>query len=210
MELFIENLKRRYAVQKFDPTKKVSQEEIENIIEVFRLSASSFGLQPWKLFIVTDEDTKAQIMQGSYYQEQIGYNSHLLVFAKMTQIDTNLVTKYIDTSARIQGIPRENLAGYEKTLASFVTHTPKESLDIWAREQVFLALGNVMAYLASKHIDSCPIGGFDKNTINQILGLKEKGFESVVLLPIGYRSSEDVYAQSQKVRFDTADIAEIL
>lgn len=210
MEKYIENLNWRYAAKEFDNSKKVSREDLENIIEVFRLSASSFGLQPWKLFVVETQELKTKIMEKSWNQKQIWENSYLLVFSKPTNIDSDLVNRYLDKSASANGIKREDLAWYEQMLLGFVNWTSKENLDIWAREQVFLALWNVMSYLADKKIDSCAVWGFSKNDVNEILNLTEKWYESVVLLPIWYRSENDKYSKMNKVRFDKEEIFEIL
>lgn len=210
MEKFIENLNWRYATKEFDISKKIDKKEIENIIEVFRLTPSSFGLQPWKLFVVENEDLKKKIMEKSFNQKQVWENSHLLVFAKISNIDSDLVERFITSASEINWIPKENLDWYKKVMLDFVNGTSKENLDIWAREQVFLALWNVMSYLAEKQIDSCAIWGFSKSAIDEILDLKEKWFESVVMLPIGYRSENDKYSKAKKVRFYIEEISEII
>ena len=210
MEKFIENLHKRYATKEFDLSKKVSKEDLENIIEAFRLTPSSFGLQPWKLFVVENKEIKQKIMENSWNQKQVWENSYLLVFAKKSEINTDLVEKYISKTAEVNWIEKSNLDWYKQMILSFVENTSKEELDTWAREQVFLALGNVMAYLSEKNIDSCAIWGFSKNAINEILNLKEKGFESVVMLPIWYRKEDDVYASRPKVRFSKEEICEFI
>ena len=210
MEKFIENLHKRYATKEFDLSKKVTKEDLENIIEVFRLTPSSFGLQPWKLFVVENKEIKQKIMENSWNQKQVWENSYLLVFAKKSEINADLVEKYISKTTEVNWIEKSNLDWYKQMILSFVENTSKEELDTWAREQVFLALGNVMAYLSEKNIDSCAIWGFSKAAVNEILNLKEKGFESVVLLPIGYRSENDKYASRKKSRFEAEEISEII
>ena len=210
MEKFIENLHKRYATKEFDLSKKVTKEDLENIVEVFRLTPSSFGLQPWKLFVVENIEIKQKIMENSWNQKQVLENSYLLVFAKKTEINEDLVEKYISKTAEVNWIEKSNLDWYKQMILSFVENISKEELDTWAREQVFLALGNVMAYLSEKNIDSCAIWGFSKDAVNEILNLKEKGFESVVLLPIGYRSENDKYASRKKSRFEVWEISEII
>lgn len=210
MEKFIENLHKRYATKEFDLSKKVSKEDLENIIEVFRLTPSSFGLQPWKLFVVENTEIKQKIMENSWNQKQVWENSYLLVFAKKSEINADLVERYISKTAEVNWIEKSNLDWYKQMILSFVENTSKEELDTWAREQVFLALGNVMSYLSEKNIDSCAIWGFSKDAVNEILNLKEKGFESVVLLPTGYRSENDKYASRKKSRFEVWEISEII
>lgn len=210
MEKFIENLHKRYATKEFDLSKKVSKEDLENIVEVFRLTPSSFGLQPWKLFVVENKEIKQKIMEKSWNQKQVWENSYLLVFAKKSEINEDLVEKYISKTVEVNWIEKSNLDWYKQMILSFVENTSKEELDTWAREQVFLALGNVMAYLSEKNIDSCAIWWFSKDAVNEILNLKEKGFESVVLLPIGYRSENDKHASRKKSRFEAEEISEII
>lgn len=210
MTKFIENLNWRYATKEFDSSKKVSREDLENIIEVFRLTPSSYGLQPWKLFVVENEEKKEKIMQNSWNQKQVWENSFLLVFAKPFEISKDLADRHIKNTAKINSVSEDVFAWYRAMLYSFLENNTKENLDFWAREQVFLALWNVMSYLAEKKIDSCAIWGFDKNAIDEILSLKEKWFESVVMLPIGYRKQDDKYADSPKVRFEKDDISEII
>ncbi|ATU05372.1 hypothetical protein BKN14_02875 [Candidatus Gracilibacteria bacterium HOT-871] len=210
MNKFIENLNWRYATKEFDTSKKVSRGDLDEIIEVFRLSASGFGLQPWKLFVIEDEDLKKQIMGAAWNQKQVGENSYLLVFAKNLNVDKNLVDKYLDRSAELNGISRYDLSGYEQTLLGFVDSTPREYLQIFSENQVYLSLGNVLAFLADKKIDSCPVGGFDNEKVDAILSLRDKGFASVILLPIGYRSENDTNLKRKKVRFEKEDIFEIM
>lgn len=210
MNTYLENLQWRYATKIFDTSKKVSSEDLQEIMEAFRLSASSLGLQPWKLLIIENQELKNQIMEGARNQTHIGNNSHLLVFTKPTTITTNLAERHLNTTSTVTGASREQLAGYESMLYQFISGLSETEADTWAREQVFLALGNVLGFLASKRIDACPVGGFDKQKINEVLQLKEKGLESVVLLPIGYRNPEDKYATTPKVRYAVEEVCKII
>lgn len=210
MNKFIENLNWRYATKEFDTSKKVSRGDLDEIIEVFRLSASGFWLQPWKLFVIEDEDLKKQIMGAAWNQKQVWENSYLLVFAKNLNVDKNLVDKYLDRSAELNWISRYDLSGYEQTLLWFVDSTPREYLQIFSENQVYLSLWNILAFLADKKIDSCPVWGFDNEKVDAILSLRDKWFASVILLPIGYRSENDTNLKRKKVRFEKEDIFEIM
>lgn len=210
MEKYIENLKWRYSTKQFDTNKKVSLEDLNEIIEVFRLTASSFWLQPWKLFIIDNYDIKKQIMLSSWSQNQVLENSSLLVFAKPTNIDEELINKHISKTAKLNNLDEANLSWYKELLLNFVNKSDSLYLNSWAREQVFISLWNILSFLAYKKIDSCPIWWFDKDSVDKILNLKEKWFESVVLLPIWYRSEEDKYSKKIKSRFDKEDIYEII
>lgn len=207
---YLENLHWRYATKVFDTTKKVTSEDLEQIIEVFRLSASSLGLQPWKLLIIENQELKNQIMAGAWNQNHVGNNSHLLVFTKPITITPTLAENHLNNTCTLTGVTREELIGYESMLMQFIEGLSEAEADTWAREQVFLALGNVISFLAEKRIDACPVGGFDKQKINEILKLNTKGLESVVLLPIGYRDNQDKYAHTPKVRYAAKEISELI
>lgn len=210
MNKFIENLNWRYAAKKFDTSKQVSREDLEQIIEVFTLSPSSFWLQPWKLFVVENKDLKEKIKEKAFNQEQVWENSYLLVFARLADVTEDLVEKFLDKTAEVRGVSREDLSGYEEVLKGFINNTSKENLDVWAWEQVFLALWNVLNFLADKKIDSCPVWGFDRDSIDEILNLKEKWYKSLALLPIWYRDESDKYSSIDKVRFDKEEVSEII
>ncbi|NVP18068.1 NAD(P)H-dependent oxidoreductase [Candidatus Gracilibacteria bacterium] len=202
----IENLNWRYATKSFDTSKKVSEGDLEEIIEVFRLTPSSFGLEPWKLIIVENSETREKLQAHSWNQSQITQASHLLVFARVKNIDDNYIDNFLNNNSKITGATREQLSGYENMMKGYFSNMTLESKTSWARDQVFLALGNVMNFLAQKQIDSCAIGGFDPSKYDEILELDKLGLASVVVLPIGYRSSDDKNALRPKVRFSKDEI----
>ena len=149
-------------------------------------------------------------MGAAWNQKQVWENSYLLVFAKNLNVDKNLVDKYLDRSAELNWISRYDLSGYEQTLLWFVDSTPREYLQIFSENQVYLSLWNVLAFLADKKIDSCPVWGFDNEKDDAILSLRDKWLASVILLPIGYRSENDTNLKRKKVRFEKEDIFEIM
>ena len=210
MGKYLENLNWRYATKLFDPNKKVSNEDLNQIFEVFRLSPSSYGLQPWKIFIVENKEKRNLIQSHARNQPQISESSHLLVLAKPRIIDTQRIEKYLQSVMKNTGLSREELTGLEGMLNGFLQGSSASQLTNWASEQVHLAMGNLLSFLAEKRIDACPIGWFNKAAIDEILDLQEKGWESVVLLPIGYRRDDDKYANRGKSRFGLEDIVEFV
>jgi|SaaInlLV_10m_DNA_4_1040232.scaffolds.fasta_scaffold02238_5 nitroreductase / dihydropteridine reductase len=210
MTKIIDSLNWRYATKSFDTTKKVSNEDLEEIIEGFRLTASSFWLEPWKLIIVENEGLKNELVNYSFGQKQVWEASHVLVFTRVLSIDNNYVDKSLDNMSSITGASRENLKWYEDVIKWFVSKSSDEVLTWWAREQVFIALWNVMNVLAEKWIDSCAMWWFDSVKYDEVLWLKEKGLASVVVLPIWYRSWDDKYSKYPKVRFSREEIVEIV
>lgn len=201
-------LKWRYATKKFDPQKKVSDKEINDLLECLRLSPSSYGLQPWKFLVISNPDLRAELQKHAYNQPQIVDASHLIVLCAKTTIDKKYVEMYTSEIARIRGIPRESLKEYEQMMTGFVTsHTP-QFLTEWAKRQVYLALGILLESSALKGIDACPMEGFDCIKFDKVLKLESQGLASAVLCTVGYRSSSDDYAQAKKVRFETSAVVE--
>lgn len=210
MTKIIEALNWRYATKSFDTSKKVSSDDLEDIIESFRLTPSSFGLEPWKLIVIENDEIKNELVNYSYNQKQVWESSHLLVFTIRTDLDDNFIDEHLNNNTKITGASRENLSGYENVMKSYFSAMNQEAKEKWAREQVFIALWIVLNTLAQKWIDSCAIGWFNPTKYDELLWLSEKNLKSVVVLPIWYRNIYDKYSKSPKVRYDKQKIVEII
>ncbi len=202
MTNLLDSLKWRYAVKKFDASKKVSEEDLQELVDAFVLTPSSFGLQPWKLLYVENMEKRQEIAKYCWNDSQILESSGIFVFTRVADISDNLVDKFIDFIVEKKGTPREYLKGYEDMMKNFLINLDETEKQHWAEKQVMIALGNMMDICAFKKIDSCPIEGFQKDKIDEILGLSEKWLASVVLLPIGYRDENDEHFKRGKVRFE--------
>ena len=196
----------RYATKQFDPTKKVSEHDLQELLEALRLSASSFGLQPWKFLVVTDATLRKELQPHAWNQSQVVDASHLLVLCARTDVNEVYVKKYMETLASTRKIPVDSLKGYQDMMLGFVAHKDKAALIEWAKLQVYLALGNLVTVCSHKRIDTCPMEGFDATAFDQILGLEKIHLTTAVLCPIGYRSADDHYAAAAKVRFGMDDV----
>lgn len=190
----------RYATKKFDATKKVSPEDLETLLEATRLSASSYGLQPYHIYVITDPDIREQLKPASWGQSQITDSSHLIVFANATDFDENLVDEYLTNVSNTRKIPAEGLKGYGDFMKSKLIDLPQDTKATWTAKQVYLAFGNAMQAAAELKIDTCPMEGFEPETYNKILGLNDKNQNASVVLAIGYRSEEDETQHYAKVR----------
>lgn len=206
MSELIENLNWRYATKSFDTSKKVSESDLEEIIEVFRLTPSSFWLEPWKLIIVENPETREKLQAHSWNQSQITQASHLIVFARVKNIDDNYIDNFLNNNSKITWATREQLSSYENMMKWYFSNLSLDAKTSWSRDQVFLALWNVMNFLAQKQIDSCAIWGFDPSKYDEILELDKLWLASVVVLPIWYRSVDDKNAIRPKVRFSKDEI----
>lgn len=199
-------LEWRYATKIFDKNKKVSENDLEEIIEAFRLTPSSFWLQPWKLIVVRDTKKREELLPNSWNQSQIIDASHLLVLVRIQNAGDKLVDQYLDDMVNKTGATRENLKWYEDMMKWFLNSLSLEQKNAWADRQVMIASGVMMSLLAEKEIDACPIEWFDREKYNEILWLNEKWLSSVLVLPIGYRDESDKYSSRPKIRFQKEDI----
>jgi nitroreductase len=208
-EQVIECLKWRYATKQFDTTKKIAPEIWRAIEESLVLAPSSFGLQPWKFFVVDNPETRQQLLEHSWKQVQVVDASHLVVLAIKTTVDDAEVDRYVQSTADIRNATLESLAGFSKVMKGFLAN-PKLDKAGWATRQVYIASGQLMAAVAMMGIDACPMEGFNAAKYDEILGLTEKGYGAVLVCPVGYRSAEDKYAVAAKVRYGHDEMIEHL
>lgn len=197
---FIKNLEWRYATKKFDTQKKVSPEDLEKIKEAIQLSASSYGLQLYKVLIIEDEETRERLKPASWGQSQITDASHLLVFCNYAKVSNEQIDEFIELKARVQGIAVDNIKGYGEFIKGKLAEQSPLQVDHWTARQTYIALGNLLAACAELKIDACPMEGFEPEKYNEILGLTEKGLSAAVIATIGYRSEEDQTQHAKKVR----------
>ena len=195
----IESLNWRYAT-KIMTGEKISQQTLDNILEATRLSASSYGLQPYNIVVVSNPEIKAQLLPAAYGQSQIVDSSQLLVFSIWKNIGQEEVTSYINDIATTRGISPETLQGFANTILSTVTGLSEEQQQVWATKQAYIALGTALLAAADQKVDATPMEGFIPAKVDRILGLEEKGLKSVVMLAIGKRSEKDALASATKVR----------
>ena len=204
MEL-IEALQWRYATKKMNG-QAVPSEKIETIQEAIRLAATSYGLQPYQVIMVTDPILKGKIHEEACPQPQVVEGSHLLVFAYWDQIDDAQVDAYIQLIADTRNVTTESLSGFTESMkGSFHTKT-REEQQAWASRQAYIGLGHGLVAAALEKVDATPMEGFDAEKMDKLLGLREKGLKSVVVLALGYRDEEQDYlAHAPKVRREKND-----
>lgn len=199
MKNYIENLNWRYATKKFND-KVVPEEDLNSLLEAIKLSASSYGLQPYEVFVIRDKQLRKKLRSAAYDQSQVTEASHLLVFANITRIDESYLDDYLENIAETRDKEIKELEGLKKKLMNSVLEYSPEHLSNWAAKQAYLALGNFLSAAANFHIDSCPMEGFEAEEFDRILDLKEKGLTTAVIAAVGYRSEEDNLQYKNKVR----------
>lgn len=201
----IEHLSWRYATKTFDKNALVKEEKLQVILEAFNLTATSYGLQPIKLVVLQNKELQASLVEHSMNQEQVAQASHILVFCIEKNIDKKYIVDYFNRIKTIRDTPDKILNPFKEFLIEDFTSKSQETIDNWATKQAYLALGNILTVCAIEGVDSCPMEGFDPIKYNEILGLDKKGLESVLLLPIGYRAQDDMFAGFKKVRKEVSE-----
>lgn len=196
----------RYATKKMDATQAVPAEKVERILEAIRLSASSSGLQPYQVLVITDAETKAKIRAHAWDQSQVTDASHLLVFAAWDHYSAERINSMFDLVNEQRGFRNEGWEAYRQKLLNFYPNrTPEENFQHAAR-QAYIGLGSALIAAAEEGVDSTPMEGFEPEVVDEILNLKALGLRSVLLLPLGYRANEgDWLVNLQKVRRSTDD-----
>lgn len=197
----IDKLQWRYATKKMDSTKSVPQEKVEQILEAIRLSASSSGLQPYEVLVITSKAIREKIKAIAWDQTQIVDSSHLLVFAAWDNYTADRINQSFDMTEKLRNFKSEAGDIYRQKLLSGYTARDAETNYNHAAKQAYIGLGTALIAAAYEQVDSTPMEGFDAAALDEILDLKAKGLRSVVMLPLGYRKAdEDWLVNLKKVR----------
>lgn len=197
---FTKNQRWRYATKKFDPAQKVSPENLKTIREAVQLSASSYGLQPYKVIEIENAQLRTELQPLSWGQTQITDASNLFVFCNYLQVADKDVQDYIELKAKTNGLDIDQLAGYGDFVKQKISEKPPEDMQSWTAKQTYIALANAMSACAALEIDCTPMEGFDNEAYNTKLGLTKLGLNACVVLAIGYRHAEDAAQHGKKVR----------
>lgn len=195
----IKNLQWRYAVKKYSE-ESVNDDKIDQIIEAINLTASSCGIQPYRLFVITNPEIRQRLGEGSF-NAQIHASSHLLVFAGFNEVTTAYIEEYVEMMEQQRNLEKGGLKILEDTLICyFFTQTPEQNA-IWSDKQAYIGLGTALIAAAELKVDATPMEGFDPKLFDEVLGLSEKGLHASVILSLGYRDeTNDFLASMPKAR----------
>ncbi len=202
----LKQLNWRYATKHFDPEKKIKSEDLNILLNAINLAPTSYGLQPFNVLVIEDKKVKEKLKEVGYQQPQFTDASHIIVFAAKNNISEKDVDEFMIRIASQRGISVDNLADYKVAMLGKINRLSKGELTTWASKQCYIGLGFLLYTAAQLSIDACPMEGFDNNGFDEVLGLKDKNLNSVVVASIGYRASEDKYQSLSKVRYDLNDL----
>lgn len=195
----IKNLKWRYAVKKYSD-EQVSEGKIDRIVEAINLTASSCGIQPYRLFVITNPELRRRLGEGSF-NAQIHASSHLLVFAGFNEITADYIRDYVGMIEQQRNLENGGLKMFEDTLIDYFSPQTPEQNVIWSDKQAYIGLGTALIAAAELKVDATPMEGFDPKLFDKVLGLSEKGLHASVIMSLGYRdAASDILASVSKVR----------
>jgi len=197
----IDKLQWRYATKKMDPAKVVPEAKVDQILEAIRLTASSSGLQPYEVIVITNKDTRQKIRAVSNDQSQVTDCSHLLVFAAWDTYTVERINAAFDMTEKARNFTSESGAAYRQMLLKAYPARDAEVNFTHTAKQAYIGLGTALIAAAYEQVDCTPMEGFNPSALDEILNLREKGLRSVVMLPLGYRNAdEDWLVKLKKVR----------
>lgn len=202
----IDDLNWRHATKAYDPTQKVSKENIDRIVEAARLAPTSSGLQPFRIAVVTDDAVKDQLAEGAFNPECMREASHVLVFAAWDEYTNERIDAIYDKTTDERDLPRGRFSRYTDMIKELYAGQSADDHFTHASKQAYIAFGLALAQAAELKVDSTPAEGFDNGVVDRVLNLREQGLRSVLVMYVGYRDAErDWLAPMKKVRNATED-----
>ena len=196
----LDSLKWRYAVKRMNGN-KIPEATMNTILEATKLAPSSFGLTPYNIIVVEDEETRKKLQPHFYNQPQVGESSALVIFATWNSITDKEVAQFMQEIADERGLPVESLNDFAIYINGSIKNLTAEQLQIWAAKQTYIALGFTLVAAATEEIDATPMEGFKPDAVDEALGLKELGLHSALAVTLGYRdAANDYLSGAKKVR----------
>lgn len=201
MASIIDALNWRYATKRFQNGKTVSDADLGTLKQAINLTATSFGLQPFRILVISDPELKKQLRAASYDQPQLEESSHVFVFATKTDMSMEYIEDFIKMLAEGRAMQYEDLEGYAQYIKGSIAGMDAEFIKSWNKRQAYIALGSLLAAAGELRVDACPMEGFEPAKYDEILGLGKQGLTAAVIAPVGYRDADnDNTADAAKVR----------
>ncbi len=210
MHTLLEDLNWRYATKKYDPTKKISQDDLDILLEAVRLSPSSYGLLPFKVLLIESAEIREKLKPHSWNQSQITDASHLLAFCSFSEMSEDYIDQHTELIENTRSLEKGQLQGFSNFVKVKVKEKSITEQAEWNARQTYIALGILMQSCAALKIDATPMEGFEPEKYNEILGLNERNLNATLVCAIGYRSEEDSNQHLKKVRKPMSEFLEIV
>lgn len=206
-EILHRQMNWRYACKKFDSSKVIREEDWNILAETLRLSASSYGLQPWKFVVVKNPELRQKLRDLSWGQSAVTDASHFIVLTYLEKIDENYIEKFMGHIAHVRGVDVSTLTRFrDNILRDLLLGRHAPTLGAWAQRQTYIAMGSFLTTAALMEIDTLPMEGLDPEGYDHALGLESSGYKTVGAIACGYRSVDDKTQHAKKVRFELGDV----
>jgi len=196
----LESLNWRYATKKFNADRTLTDAQVDQLLEAGNLAASSYGLQPYKLLVIKNQDLQDQLVPHSYNQQQVADASHVIVIAVRTDVNADYINAFSARVEETRGLDAGAMDAYRDVMLGTIGKLSAEDLYQWSAKQTYIVLGTMMAAAAQLEIDTCPMEGFVPAKYDELLDLESKNLRSVLVLPVGYRAEDDSNQHQKKVR----------
>lgn len=208
-EIIHKQLNWRYACKKFDPTKIIREQDWNILTESLRLTASSYGLQPWKFIVVQNPELRQKLLDHSYKQTPVTEASHFIVFTYKEQLDEAHIDRFVAEAAKARGVEPSALVKFRDMMVGDLIKGPRfETIKWWAQRQTYIAMGSLLTTAALMEIDTLPMEGINQDGYDDVLKLEGTGWKTIAAVACGYRSADDKYQHAKKVRFPASDVFE--
>ncbi len=198
----------RYTTKAFDPLKRIDAASMEQLLTLLRYAPSSTNSQPWHFVIVASDEGKAKITRattGPYggNNAKVVNASHVVVLCRRTELDDAHLLRVLEQEEKDGRFKTPEAREAQQRGRGFYVNMHRNELhdtQQWMEKQVYIALGTLLLGAAALEIDATPIEGFDRTVLDDALGLRERGLNSVVMAALGYRSADDFNAALPKSR----------
>lgn len=200
MEKYIHALNHRYSVKKFDKNKKIDKNTIERIIEAGRLSVSSLGLQPYRIIVIENDEKLQSLIPAFHNPSQVSTCSHLIAIVSRKRIDNEYIDAYFNHISTTRNLEVELLAPFKKIVEEYKGQHSEDELLHWNEKQSYILLGNMVFAAALEGIDSCPMEGFFREELGNLLQIDTQKEQVTVTVALGTRAEDDFFQTLKKVR----------
>ncbi len=206
----IDDLNWRYATKKYNPTKIITDKDLEVVLESLRLVPSSYGMQPLTYLLINDKNLREQLKPLAYNQSQITDASHLIVLCSFRKITPTVIKNHLALMSEVRNEPLTNYEKFGENIQKTFANLSETATSEWTIRQAYIALGQIMHTCANMRIDATPMEGFDKTAFDKLLDLETQNLQSVLVCPIGYRADDDFLQQLKKVRKSINEVIKVL
>ncbi len=209
MQQVLDDLNWRYATKRFDANKKLSIEQLAALKESIRLTATSYGLQAYKVLQIDTPEIREKLMEASFGQRPVVEASHLFVFCAYKNVEDTDVHKYMDLISQTRGTDPKDLEPFSIGIIGSLQKRSQADIENWTSRQTYIALGQLLHTCASLRIDALPMEGFNPDKYNEILGLDALNLTATLACPVGFRHAEDIAQFKKKVRKSNEDLFDL-